>query len=106
VTDLNLAGEYAEAMLHGAAFPPVVVFGEAAGEYWLADSYHRWHAHKALGLERRLRCSRCFGRRVSVVVQPETRPPTMRESGGGSMATAIRGDLACPARRPGNLFAA
>jgi hypothetical protein len=50
VTDLNLAGDYAEAMMHDAAFPPVVEFGEAAGEYWPADGYHRWHAHKALGL--------------------------------------------------------
>jgi hypothetical protein len=31
-------------------------------------------------LERRLRCSRCGGRRVSIVIQPDTRPPTVRES--------------------------
>jgi ParB-like chromosome segregation protein Spo0J len=50
VTDLNLAGEYAEAMLLGAQFSPVVVFGEAGAGYWLVDGFHRWHAHKALGL--------------------------------------------------------
>jgi hypothetical protein len=44
VTDLNLAGEYAEAMLYGAQFPPVVVFGDGDAGYWLADGYHRWHA--------------------------------------------------------------
>jgi hypothetical protein len=51
VTDLNLAGEYAEAMLHGAQFPPVVVFGEAGTDYWLADGYHRRHAATIVGLQ-------------------------------------------------------
>jgi hypothetical protein len=50
VTDLNLAGEYAEAMLLGAQFPPVVVFGDGDGGYWLADGYHRWHAAQIAGL--------------------------------------------------------
>jgi ParB-like chromosome segregation protein Spo0J len=51
VTDLNLAGEYAEAMLMGAAFPPVVVFGDGGDGYWLADGYHRWHAATIAGLQ-------------------------------------------------------
>jgi ParB-like chromosome segregation protein Spo0J len=38
-------------MLHGAQFPPVVVFGEAAGEFWLADGYHRWHTATIAGLQ-------------------------------------------------------
>jgi hypothetical protein len=50
VTDLNLAGEYAEAMLLGAQFPPVVVFGDDDAGYWLADGYHRWHAAEIAGL--------------------------------------------------------
>ena len=33
-------------------------------------------------LERRLRCSRCSGRRVSIVVAPDTRPPMVRERDG------------------------
>jgi hypothetical protein len=33
-------------------------------------------------LAKRLRCSRCGGRQVSIVVQPDTRPPTIRESEG------------------------
>jgi len=38
-------------MPHGTQFPPVVVFGEAAGDYWLADGYHRWHAATIAGLQ-------------------------------------------------------
>jgi hypothetical protein len=33
-------------------------------------------------LARRLRCSRCGGRRVGIVVAPDTRPPAVRESDG------------------------
>lgn len=51
VTDLNLAGEYAQAMLQGAQFPPVVAFGDGSDGYWLADGYHRWHAASIAGLE-------------------------------------------------------
>jgi hypothetical protein len=67
VTDLNLAGEYAEAMLLGAAFPPVVVFGEAAGEYWLADGYHRWHAAEIAGLQTIAADVRPGGRREAIL---------------------------------------
>jgi hypothetical protein len=33
-------------------------------------------------LERRLRCSRCGNRQVGIVIQPDTRPPEMREREG------------------------
>jgi hypothetical protein len=33
-------------------------------------------------LGRRLRCSRCGNRQVSIVLQPDTRPPAVRESDG------------------------
>jgi hypothetical protein len=33
-------------------------------------------------LARRLRCSRCGGRQVGIVLQPGTRPPAVRESEG------------------------
>lgn len=37
--------EYAEAVLEGAKFPPVDVFHDGV-ETWLADGFHRYHAHK------------------------------------------------------------
>jgi hypothetical protein len=67
ITDLNLAGEYAEAMLLGAQFPPAVVFGEAAGEYWLADGYHRWHAATIAGLQTIACDVRPGGRREAIL---------------------------------------
>ena len=33
-------------------------------------------------LAQRLRCSRCGGRKVGIVLQPDTRPPAVRESEG------------------------
>jgi ParB-like chromosome segregation protein Spo0J len=41
--------EYLNALTDGALFPPVMVFHD--GEtYWLADGFHRWHAHEAASL--------------------------------------------------------
>jgi hypothetical protein len=67
VTDLNLAGEYAEAMLLGAAFPPVVVFGDGGNGYWLADGYHRWHAAEIAGLQTIACDVRAGGRREAIL---------------------------------------
>jgi hypothetical protein len=66
-------------MLHGAAFPPVVVFGEG-GEYWLADGYHRWHAAGIAGLQ---------------TIAADVRPGGQREAILHSMLVAIR--RPCPA---------
>ena len=38
-------------------------------------------------LERRLRCIQCGGRHVSIVIQPDTRPPAVRESEGPRLET-------------------
>lgn len=43
--DMDVVGDYAEAVKVGIEFPPVIVFHDGA-EHWLADGFHRWHAHK------------------------------------------------------------
>lgn len=44
----EVVGDYAEAVKVGIEFPPVIVFNDGA-ENWLADGFHRYHAHKAAG---------------------------------------------------------
>lgn len=43
--------DYAAALGEGATFPPVTVFRDARGGYWLADGFHRLAAHKQAGRE-------------------------------------------------------
>lgn len=45
----NVVDDYASAIGDGAQFPPVVVFHDGS-DHWLADGFHRFHAHKKLGL--------------------------------------------------------
>lgn len=44
----EVVSDYAEAIKVGIEFPPVVVFGDGA-DYWLADGFHRYHAHNQAG---------------------------------------------------------
>lgn len=56
--------DYAEALTAGAALPPVVVFHDGAA-YWLADGFHRLHAH----------------RRISAAsIRADVRPGTQRDA--------------------------
>jgi ParB-like chromosome segregation protein Spo0J len=46
--DNEAVADYAEAIKVGIDFPPIVVFHDGA-DYWLADGFHRYHAHKQAG---------------------------------------------------------
>jgi hypothetical protein len=41
----QVVSEYADAVLEGAKFPPIDVFFDGVSN-WLADGFHRFHAHK------------------------------------------------------------
>lgn len=40
--------EYAELITDGAGLPPVTIYFDGS-EYWLADGFHRYHAHRKIG---------------------------------------------------------
>lgn len=48
VIDQETVEQYAELVKEGVEFPPVTVYFDGS-ETWLADGFHRWHAHKAAG---------------------------------------------------------
>lgn len=50
VIDMEVVGEYAEALQAGATLPPVVVFHDGK-HYWLGDGFHRYHGHTRAGLD-------------------------------------------------------
>jgi uncharacterized ParB-like nuclease family protein len=44
----DTVAEYAEAVTAGTEFPPVIVFNDGS-DHWLADGFHRYHAHQQAG---------------------------------------------------------
>ena len=50
VIDKALMEEYGQHLVDGGEFPPVVAFNDGK-VCWLADGFHRWHTHKALGYD-------------------------------------------------------
>jgi hypothetical protein len=46
----NVIEEYADSLVEGAIFPPIVLFYDGV-EYWLADGFHRHAAYKQLGID-------------------------------------------------------
>ena len=46
--DNAVVADYADALTAGAQMPPVVVFFDGAA-HWLADGFHRFHAHRKAG---------------------------------------------------------
>lgn len=44
----SAVAEYAETMREGGNLPPVTTFFDGS-VYWLADGFHRYHAHKSIG---------------------------------------------------------
>ena len=47
--NLETIEDYADDMRRGDQFPPVVVFSNGTGSYWLADGFHRLRAALAIG---------------------------------------------------------
>jgi ParB-like chromosome segregation protein Spo0J len=46
--DMQVVADYAEAVNAGIEFPAITVYHDGA-DYWLADGFHRFHAHKQAG---------------------------------------------------------
>jgi hypothetical protein len=47
--DRAVLENYVQLLVDGTQFPPVIVFRDAkASVLWLADGFHRWHAHKVI----------------------------------------------------------
>lgn len=46
----DVVADYAEVIRRGGTLPPVVVFNDG-GSYWLADGFHRYHAHRVARAE-------------------------------------------------------
>ena len=45
--DRTVLENYVQLLVDGVRFPPVVAFRDG-NVVWLADGFHRWHAHKVI----------------------------------------------------------
>ena len=57
---------YTELLLDGVKMPPVTVFFDGK-DYWLADGFHRYHAHKAAGFKE-IECDQRTGTKRSAFI--------------------------------------
>ena len=78
--------EYLNLLGDGTALPPVVVFGDGE-KHWLADGYHRWHAHKAVG-----------SKEIAAVVRKGSRDEALRFSLGANATHGKRREVGDYAR--------
>lgn len=62
--DNDVVADYAEAIKVGIEFPPVIVFHDGT-DHWLADGFHRYHAHSHAG---------------KASIPAEVRPGTVRDA--------------------------
>lgn len=46
----SVVADYAEALRSGAELPPITLFFDGAA-HWLADGFHRFHAHRQIGAD-------------------------------------------------------
>lgn len=77
--DRSTVEEYAAELTLGATFPAVVVFRDAEGVHWLADGFHRWHAHRTIGRES-----------IVVDVREGSRRDAMLHAAGANAAHGLR----------------
>jgi hypothetical protein len=78
--------EYLYLLGDGTALPPVVVFSDGE-KHWLADGYHRWHAHKAFG-----------STEIAAVVRQGSREEALRFSLGANATHGKRREVGDYAR--------
>jgi len=67
--DEEVVSEYIDHLGAGGTFPPVVVFDDSK-QYWLADGFHRYHAHKR---------AQASGLPITAI-QASVRPGTQRDA--------------------------
>ncbi len=78
-TDKAFVDEYRQDIENGAVFPPVTVFREQNGKFWLADGFHTVEAHRLAGK-----------RYVSAIVKMGGFPQALEFAAGANDSHGIR----------------